>query len=212
MTFLVLCPLQAHLDPNSTAYSYFYDWSIQELPCTSNDVNFDIFVNPQLTSSFSFVQGGAVVNFNNTSPQGTSFLWDFGDGNTSTAQNAAHTYAASGTYQVTLTISDGVCEAVSRETVTIPSGVAIDPLLEQSFQLFPNPGTGRFTIQANTQQISNMQVLIYDLTGRQLYASPVQKTATFEEIFDLQQQPAGTYLIRFIVDGDQLIRKYILMK
>lgn len=197
--------------PGSTAYAHFYDWEIQESPCTSEDVNFDVYVNPQLTSSFSFVQNGAVVNYNNTSSQGTSFSWDFGDGNTSTSQNASHTYTASGTYTVTFTISDGLCDDVSRQTVTI-SGVAIDPLLEQSFQLFPNPGTGRFTIQANTQQISNMQVLIYDLTGRQIFASSVHKTAAFEEIIDLHEQPTGTYLIRLIVDGDQLIRKYVLMK
>ena len=32
--------------------------------------------------------------------------WDFGDGSTSTEQNPSHTYAAGGTYPVTLTVSD----------------------------------------------------------------------------------------------------------
>jgi len=32
--------------------------------------------------------------------------WDFGDGNTSTAQNPQHSYAADGTYTVSLTVSD----------------------------------------------------------------------------------------------------------
>jgi serine protease len=32
--------------------------------------------------------------------------WDFGDGNGSTAQNPSHTYAADGTYTVTLTVTD----------------------------------------------------------------------------------------------------------
>ena len=34
-----------------------------------------------------------------------SWTWDFGDGNSSTAQNASHTYATSGSYIVTLTVS-----------------------------------------------------------------------------------------------------------
>lgn len=35
----------------------------------------------------------------------TSYLWDFGDGNTSTAQNPSHTYGAVGKYTVALTVS-----------------------------------------------------------------------------------------------------------
>jgi len=35
-----------------------------------------------------------------------SWLWDFGDGETSTEQNSSHTYADNGTYIVTLTICD----------------------------------------------------------------------------------------------------------
>jgi len=36
----------------------------------------------------------------------TSWLWDFGDGTTSTEQNPRHTYVSPGTYGVTLTVSD----------------------------------------------------------------------------------------------------------
>lgn len=36
----------------------------------------------------------------------TGWLWDFGDGNTSTQQNVVHTYTALGTFDVTLTITD----------------------------------------------------------------------------------------------------------
>jgi PKD repeat protein len=36
----------------------------------------------------------------------TSWLWDFGDGGTSTAQHPSHTYTAPGTYAVTLTVAN----------------------------------------------------------------------------------------------------------
>ncbi len=35
-----------------------------------------------------------------------SWSWDFGDGNTSTAQNPTHTYVAAGTYTVSLTVTN----------------------------------------------------------------------------------------------------------
>lgn len=198
--------------PGSPIYNYFYDWEVQELPCESDPVTFDIYVNPQLTASFSFVQSGAILNFNNTSPQGNSFLWDFGDGNTSTSQNASHTYAASGTYIVTLTISDGICEVVERQTITVPSGVAIDPLLAQSFQLYPNPGEGLFTVEAKAQQVTDMQVQIFDLTGRLVYTSSMEKTRHFEQTINLETLTAGTYIIKLQAGANLLIRKYLLMK
>ena len=41
------------------------------------------------------------VNITNTG-RGTSFLWDFGDGTTSTARNPQHTYTQSGSYRIRL--------------------------------------------------------------------------------------------------------------
>lgn len=44
--------------------------------------------------------------FSNNSANGNSFLWDFGDGNTSTAVNPSHLYGSAGTYTVTLVVTD----------------------------------------------------------------------------------------------------------
>lgn len=50
------------------------------------------------------------ISFNDTStdPDGTiqSWLWNFGDGQTSTQQNPTYTYQAPGTYRATLTVTD----------------------------------------------------------------------------------------------------------
>ena len=40
------------------------------------------------------------------SAAGLTYLWDFGDGTTSTQQAPTHTYAVAGNYAVTLTASD----------------------------------------------------------------------------------------------------------
>ena len=51
----------------------------------------------------------------------TSWLWNFGDGQTSTQQNPSHLYTASGTYSVTLTATNsGGCSSTSAiQTITI---------------------------------------------------------------------------------------------
>jgi len=48
-----------------------------------------------------------------------SYLWTFGDGASSTERNPLHNYANTGTYLVTLAISDGVATTVTNTTVEV---------------------------------------------------------------------------------------------
>lgn len=54
-------------------------------------------------SSPKMVLRGQAVAFSNASTGAAAFLWEFGDGTTSTLRNPMHTYAATGAYMVTLT-------------------------------------------------------------------------------------------------------------
>jgi PKD repeat protein len=60
----------------------------------------------------------ATVNFTDVSgaPAGSTFLWNFGDGQTSTDQNPTHTYATGGPFTVTLTVTS--CAGNDSETKT----------------------------------------------------------------------------------------------
>ena len=67
---------------------------------------------------------GTAINFTDgsTIPTGsiTNWDWDFGDGNTSTAQNPTNYYAADGTYNVSLTVtSNSGCTNTFNQNVTV---------------------------------------------------------------------------------------------
>ena len=47
-----------------------------------------------------------IFSFTSNDPNTASWFWEFGDGNTSTAQNPAHTYGISGNFNVSLTVVD----------------------------------------------------------------------------------------------------------
>lgn len=51
----------------------------------------------------------------------TSYVWNFGDGTTSTAQNPSHTYAA-GTYTATLTVTSAAGSGTTSRVVTVSAG------------------------------------------------------------------------------------------
>lgn len=85
----------------------------------------------EFTSSAESVNDSLIVTFIDTSKgEPTFWLWDFGDGNTSTEQNPIHTYAEPGNYYVTLIVSNGAgtneaIEEVSPSSVWGPLQVVI---------------------------------------------------------------------------------------
>jgi PKD repeat protein len=88
-------------------------------------------------ADFTFTTTDLTADFTDTStdPDGTVVGWDwnFGDGNTSTAQNPSNTYAAPGTYNVTLTVTDNeaATDSVSKPvTVTAPN---VPPVADFTF-------------------------------------------------------------------------------
>jgi PKD repeat protein len=76
------------------------------------------------SSSFSFVASELSVTFTDESSDvdGTvdQWSWDFGDGDTSNAQNPVHNYADEGDFQVTLTVTDNEGDSqTSTQTVSV---------------------------------------------------------------------------------------------
>ncbi|HVF35016.1 MAG TPA: PKD domain-containing protein, partial [Candidatus Saccharimonadia bacterium] len=86
------------------------------------------------SANFSFTTSGLTANFTDgsTDSDGTiaSRSWNFGDGTTSTATNPSRTYAAAGTYNVQLTVTDNagatnsITKAVTVSTVANAAPVA----------------------------------------------------------------------------------------
>jgi PKD repeat protein len=95
------------------------------------------------------------VNFTDTSTGSpTSWSWAFGDGNISTVQNATHTYAAAGTYDVSLTAANA---GGSNTTVKVgyvvvqPVGPATYTFSFTNADGFLNKTTGEWTWDTNAQ-------------------------------------------------------------
>jgi PKD repeat protein len=87
------------------------------------------------------------VQFNDTSTgTPTSWLWDFGDGYTSTAQNPAHIYLYPGQYSVALTVADGI----GSDQIAKPYYITVTPSQvppTADFSATPTSGTAPLTVQ-----------------------------------------------------------------
>src|SRR6185295_19751779 len=48
-----------------------------------------------------------------------TYQWDFGDGVTSSSQSPSHSYSSLGTYNVTLTVTNGPCSYSTSKPITL---------------------------------------------------------------------------------------------
>jgi PKD repeat protein len=62
---------------------------------------------PEKQAFFSYEANSYVVNFTNESTVQGTYLWNFGDGATSTEENPTHDFGQKGKYLVTLTVTSG---------------------------------------------------------------------------------------------------------
>lgn len=91
---------------------------------------------PQAAFSYKADEGDyQKINFANLSISATDYLWDLGDGTTSTEANPTVSYPADGNYEVSLTASDrlGATSTVTKTIEIVEPIVTFTPVIE-------NPG------------------------------------------------------------------------
>jgi PKD repeat protein len=75
---------------------------------------------PAPTVNFSTTDTGyGIYQFNITSSNAESYLWNFGDGGTSTLASPKYPYKSNGTFNVSLTAKGKGGETIARNTVTV---------------------------------------------------------------------------------------------
>jgi len=127
----------------------------------SAPVTITVLEPPVANFTYTPNEGNAplTVTFNDTSTGNvTAWIWDFGDGNTSTEQNPSHTYASPGIYTVSLNASNAYGFNVS--TVTDAVRVLEPPIA--AFTATPTEGNAPLTVQFTDQSTGNVTAWAWD--------------------------------------------------
>jgi gliding motility-associated-like protein len=88
---------------------------------TAKQINV-VYVNPPkalFTFTLNSCSDRKTIAFTNNSIGATSYLWNFGDGGTSTLTNPIHTYASNGTYQVILKAMNSITGCIHYDTLSV---------------------------------------------------------------------------------------------
>lgn len=118
------------------------------------------------------------IEFTNLSNNANTYLWNFGDSNTSTLTNPTHFYNSPGTFTITLTAYNGVNSHIYSKTITVTSptnnnlGIVTVPIPAGTFIMgSPSTEPNRATDEIQHQvTLSAFQMSKYEITCAQ-YAS-----------------------------------------
>lgn len=79
------------------------------------------------------------------------------------------------------------------------------------FHIYPNPTSGSFTISGTFHQpVKQLSFMITDLVGRQIYSREILHAGnSFNEQFNITNQPAGLYLVVIRADNQKIVRKLL---
>ncbi|MEZ5003937.1 MAG: PKD domain-containing protein [Chitinophagales bacterium] len=132
----------------------------------SDTITVSVSIGP--TASFELVQNGNEVILTNTSVNAIAYLWDFGDGTTSSEENPTHVYATSGAYTVKL----GAIAACGKDEKRVIVDVVTTSVFETSnfnIGLYPNPNDGNFNLSLYGLVNTDIDIRLIDLSGKIIF-------------------------------------------
>jgi hypothetical protein len=196
-----------------TGGTYYVD-VLDNNGCTGSDT-VTVMIEESPVSAWSAIWTSAVdVQFTNASTPtgpGVTYLWDFGDGNSSTLQNPTHTYGIAGNYIVSLTVTTVNCGDDESET-RIGTNLE-DELFSRSITLFPNPSNGIFALGISGLEADELHITISDVTGKTImeFHEPQRIIGNFEQVIDLTGHAEGVYMVT-VFDGQRYARKKMIVR
>lgn len=176
-------------------------------------VNVTVLPIEQAGFSFTptFPQPGQVVTFTNTSINGVSYLWTFGDGSPpSNLQNPTHSYNPAGNYTVTLIVTGPCGSDTMVQFITIFTGV-LDQLDGGEVFMYPNPNNGEFNVALSNLEGKEVYINVFDLRGIEVARKVLQvNSPEFREAFDLTNVTKGIYFVRVATERGTATGKIII--
>jgi len=169
-----------------------------------NEICQDVTIGaaPQADFSFDIMEDGEVQFSDLSANQPEEWLWEFGDGNSSTEQNPTHTYMESGMYTVCLTASNalGNDQSCADIDVTIVNARE-EALMDRRVTVFPSPAQDQAEVRFRQFGNTALELRFFNLLGQPMLRQNFQQAPASYE-FSVSHWPSGTYyLVATAEDG-----------
>lgn len=178
----------------------------------ADDANFkdiELLFEPivTLTASYTYSVEDLAVTFTNTSTGAESYSWDFGDGNSSTAESPVHTFAGAGAYTVVLTAVAGMESVTDEQSISVSIATGLGNSNFDAIQIYPNPTNGIVRINLK-DHAGDTSVKIFDLKGSLVYSRNMTNPGLY--FLNISDYANGTYVIQ--VDSEHQTSRQMIIK
>lgn len=139
---------------------------------------------------------------------GSSYFWDFGDGDDATGKSTQHEYATAGTYTVELTVGKDDCEGTENIELIVKDAHIIS-VGGSSISFYPNPVKETLNVQWPLSN-ENVEITITDLNGRVVSTYKVFSGHEGSISLSLQELnlPNGVYIFNGSNEHDSVRAKF----
>jgi PKD repeat protein len=191
-------------------FYYLYNWQVEQLHCESSQDTVVVTVLSPISPDYSYSNNLLTYSFTDlTSGNPQSWLWNFGDGITSTLQNPAHTYSSSGSYLVQLTVSHGDCNETTTKIVDVVTGISTLNAGNVIF-LAPVPASEAVKLTFGQAVDGKLTVDILSIDG-QLVNSYSFNNVSGSIDLDLTKLIDGTYYVKIENQAFLTVKKLIVV-
>jgi Zn-dependent metalloprotease len=158
---------------------------------TSNNVTVNVTLQPSAGFNWS-IAGGKVV-FTNLSSNASTYVWKFGDGDSSTTTHPTHTYTANGSYPAMLTATNSCGSNTATFNINITTISGIDNAHINVLEIFPNPAHQLVTI-SQLPAGKNITLKLADMTGKLIQSYQTNGAETLP--INISSLAPGLYLLQ----------------
>lgn len=158
--------------------------------------------------------------------------WNWGDNSSSNMLYASHTYSASGTYSICLSVTVS-CGGSSQTCVNqfifksmqsaqmiqvnvvqpalTPTAIKDSEIDAINWSVFPNPNNGKFEVKMDGAGNETVKIKVYSLIGQMVYETETVNDNTAKSI-DLDKVSNGIYFIKVSSNNKEFTKKVVVNK
>ena len=156
-------------------------------------------------ADFSVIGSMDTIITINNSKYADTYLWNFGDGNTSILFEPSHIYSNAQNFNVTLKSSKCGMESIADTTITVLINT-IKLSKENELSIYPNPANDYFILKSENI-VSAKEIAIFSIDGKLIKEfSPFIAT---KHNFYISSLNKGVYILSMVIDDKEVRLKLI---
>ena len=160
-----------------------------------------------------FLNANTTIFFTNASLNAVDYFWDFGDGNTSSAESPSHTYQDGGVFDVMMVASEEACSDTLYKTIIVINNVGINDISNDNEAIKIYQQHNETFVEFNLINAKDATITMQDVVGRSVIEPMKVMNVTSKKVkLQIPQNLSGIYTIGVYTGDERMSKKLYYTK